>query len=553
MKKFLIFVFVAALALGAIGFWLWQRNSYSKEVLKLEILGPSEAQLLDQVEYTVKYKNNGNITLEDIKMIFEYPEYSAAEDGKQLRQEMELEDIYPGEENSLVFKGRLLGRENDVKKAKATVAFRPKNIKAFYESKTSLLTRISFIPLTFEIDLPSRVESGRDFKFFLNYFSNLNYPISNLRAKIEYPSGFEFLESKQKGLEKNEWELPIVNKAEGGRIEVKGRMSGDIKEQKIFRANLGIWQGDDFILLKETTKGLEVAKPYLYVFQRVNDSDNYIASPGDMLHYEVFFRNVGEDPFANLFLVSKLSGKAFDFNSLKTNSGQLNKNDNSIMWDEKDLPQLRFLGQGEEGKVEFWINLKKDWDISGLQDKNFTSKNTVLISSVKEEFETKVNSKLAISQKAQYQDGEIFDNSGPIPPKVGEATTYTVTWQAKNYYNDVNNVKVKAILPPQVRLTGKIFPADSRLTFDSQSREIVWEAGNMEAGKGILNPAASIAFQVVLTPILEQKGQFAQIIGQARITGDDQFTEQKIEGIASLIMSDLPDDPSVNEETGKVQ
>jgi hypothetical protein len=305
-------------------------------------------------------------------------------------------------------------------------------------------------------------------------------------------------------------------------------------------------------LLKEITEGTEIRESSLSIFQRINGVSQYVANPGDVLHYEIFFRNIGEGQFRDLFLVSKLEGRAFDFDTLKSESGQFNKGDNSLVWDWREVPQLQFLGQGEEGKVEFWINLKKDWQTSSPQDKNFSLKNKVILSQSKEEFETKINSKLEISQKGFFSD-EVFGNSGPLPPKVGENTTYTIIWQAKNYYNDVKNVKVKAALPPQVKLTGKIFPEGSGLTFDSRSREIVWDAGDLAPATGILNQPPNVSFQVSLTPVSSQLGQMPDIIGEAKITGEDDWTGVNLEARDAAVDTTLPDDPTIGAGEGVVK
>lgn len=538
MKKIVFIVIILGVAIAILGFWQWQKNPYSKDILKLEILGPEETTVAEEIEYTVKYKNNGSILLEEPRLIFEFPENTLLEQSKALRQEIKSEDlgdIYPGEEKTFKFKGRLLGREGEIKTAKVWLSYQPKNLQARYESATILTTIIKSSPLTFDFDLVSKAEAARNFKFSLNYYSNINYPLTDLGIKISYPSGFEFVKSSPRALDKTEWDVPVLNKAEGGRIEIEGKLSGDVKEQKIFQAQFGVWLNDQFVLLKEINKAVEIVKPRLAVFQQINGQNNYIANPGDLLHYEIFFRNIGEDPFENLFLVVNLQGADFDFETIKTESGQFNKGDNSLVFDWRKISKLRFLGQGEESEVEFWINLKQDWEISSPQQKNAVLKNTVLVSQIREEFEIKVNSKLAVFQIAYYQD-EIFGNSGPIPPKVGETTTYTIVWQAKNYFNDVKNVKIKAALPSDVRLTGKIFPESesSKFAFDNQSREIVWKVKDseiMEAGTGVLNSPPNIAFQVAITPNYGQ----GNLIGEAIIAGEDQWTENIIEGKAEAI------------------
>lgn len=552
MKKIISFILISGALVGIFGYYYYQKNIYSKEILKLEILGQEETQDFEEIEYLVKYKNNGNTVLEEAELIFQYPENSLLSSEKSLRVQKKLEDIYPGEEKTVSFKARLLGKENETKQVEAVLKYHPRNLKAFYESKTTFTTRIKSVPLSFELDIPSKIESGKEIHFFLNYFSNSDWPLAGLRIRIEYPSGFEYLKSRPSALEKIEWDLPIINKTEGGRIEITGKLLGEVKEQKIFRATLGLWQQGEFILLKEIIKGTEILKPSLSVFQQINGLPQYTANPGDILHYEIFFRNIGEEPFQDLFLVAKLEGQFFDFETLKSEFGQFQKGDNSIIWDWRDIPKLKFLAQGEEGKIEFWINLKKDWQITSSQDKNLILKNKIILSQFKEEFETKINSRLEISQKGYYQD-EVFGNSGPIPPRVGESTTYTIMWQVKNHYNNVKDTKVKAILPPEVKLTGRIFPEDARLTFDSLSREIVWMTGDLEPGLGTLNPSPSVAFQISLTPDFSQRGQTPELIGSAKITGQDIWTEQILETASMSINTTLPDDQTITEELGKVQ
>jgi len=551
-NKFILIVITIAVIVGAVGFWYYQKNIYSKETLKLEILGPDKAELAQEVQYTVKYKNNGNITLEDPRLVFERPKYSLVGEEELLRQEILLEDIYPGQEQTFNFKARLLGKEGEIKKARVWLSYRPKNLKARYESETSHTTQITSVPLTLEFDLPSKIDSGKEISFKLNYFSNANYPLVNLGIKVEYPNDFEFQSSQPQALEETDWQIGLLNKAEGGRIEITGNLRGEIGEQKQFKAQLGSWQEGEFVLLKEAIRAVQIVTPSLYLSQQTNNNPQYVASPGDALHYEIFFKNIGDDIFTNLFLVARLEGDLFDFQTLKAPLGDFEQGDNSIIFDWRRVSQLQFLDVGEEGKIEFWVELKDDWSLTNINDKNQVLRNKVYLSQAQQEFVTKANSKLEIIQKGYYED-EVFGNTGPIPPEVGRQTTYTIIWQAKNHYNDVKNVKVKATLGSQVRLTGKIFPEGTRLTFDSGSREVVWELENLDAGKGVLGPGPSVAFQVAFTPGSSQQGKTPEVIGEAEITAEDQFTELSVSSEASALDTTLPDDETVSSLEGVVR
>jgi len=558
MQKTTLIVILIAAIVGIAGFYYYQKNIYSKEILKLEILGQEEADLLEEIEYIVKYKNNGDTRLEDPELIFEFPDYTVVSDNESLRIIKTAEDfggsIYPGQEETFRFRGRLVGKEGEAKEAKAILSYRPKNLKARYESSTTFTTIIKKVPLTFEFDLPSKIESAKEMRFRLNYFSNTDYPLTDLRVVVEYPSNFEFIESSPGSLDKTEWNIGLLNKAEGGRIEIVGKVMGEVSEEKVFKAKFGSWQDGEFIILKEATRGITIIKPALHITQQINGSPELVAGPGDYLHYEIFFRNVGEDILTDLSLLVTLSGSPFNFDTIRAPEGEYEPGDNSIVWDWRRVGDLQLLSPNEEGKIDFWIRLREQWPIKGSEDKNPTIRTKVYLSQVREEFVNKVSSEIEISQKGYFED-EVFGNSGPIPPEVGEVTTYTIMWQAKNYYNEMSNVMVKATLPANSKLTGKIFPEEEadKFTFDSQSRELVWNIGELMVAQGILNPAPNIAFQISFIPNSGQRGQTPVIINEVTITGQDTWAGEILEARDSEIITALPDDSSISVENGTVR
>jgi len=548
MRKSLI-LFILIIILGAVGYWYYQKGIYSKEVLKVEILGKNEVELAEEVEYLVKYKNNGDFRLEEPTLTFEYPKNSVVDGEKFLRKEMKLDDIYPGEEKTVSFKARIFGKEGDTKEAKAQISYHPKDIKSTYTRETTFTTLIKTVPITFEFDLPSRVESGKEISFRLNYFSNVNYPLSDLGIKVQYPDSFEFIDSKPKALEKTDWNISLLNRAQGGRIEISGKLNGEIDESKIFTAQIGMWQDGEFILLKDTNRGIQIGKSSLYIFQEINSNPKYVANPGDLLDYEITFKNIGDQPIENILMIVNLEGDVLDFDSVKVTSGSFKKEDKKIIWDYTMIPDLKILLPTEEGKVEFWVKVKDDLP-QGL--KNMEIKDTVYLDNLREEFSTKINSKLEFLQRGYFQD-DFFGNSGPLPPKVDQTTTYTIMWQVKNHYNDLKNVKIRAILPDWMRLTGEIMPKDAKFSFDSESKEIVWDLGDISAGSGVSNIAPTVAFQVAFTPTFSQKGQTPNIIGEAKITADDTWTESLIEKTSPAVNTTLPNDPSMGQGMGIVQ
>ncbi len=533
-KKVLFYILLVLVVAGFAFYFYYRERVFSKEILKLEILGPNSAKVGDEIEYTVKYKNNGNFVLEEPKLVFQMPDNSLTEDGKT-RISQDLQDIYPGAEETAKFKIRLLGKEGDLKTIAASLSYKPKNLTARYESDTTFTTKIDTVPITLDFDLPTKLEKGKDVQYSINYFSNVDYPLENLGIKIDKVNGFDIASSNPVSLDKSSWKIQTLNKAQGGRIMIKGKVSSDANQPLVFTARLGMWQNNNFVVIKETTANVDIINPLLFISQQINNSSDYVASSGETLNYRIFFRNIGSTPFEDLFVIVKLDGDAFDLGTINAPQAQVQPNDNLIVWDSKQVYQLRNLDVQQESEVDFSVKLKDNWVPSG---ENPTISDTVNISQISQKFETKVNSGLALSQQAYYQDSGIL-NSGPVPPEAGKATTYTITWDIRNYSNDAKNVKVKAILPANVSLTGKILPEDqlTSFSFDSKSREIVWSAGDILKGTGVNGDPVSLSFQVSLTPNFSQKGSVAQLIGQATITGENQFTNTTISAAAPAVDS----------------
>jgi len=544
-KIFISILIIGVLAVIAAGVWVLQSNSYSKGSLKLEIIADDKAGLAEEMEYLVKYKNNGNTRLEDPKLIFQYPKHSLVE---KERVEFELDDIYPGEERTRRFKARLLGTKGSAKVAKAWLKYRPKNLNANYESATTHTTLIKEVPLPFNfLGLPSMVKPGGEVKFDLNYSSNVDYPLSDLRTTIEYPSDFEFKKSKPQGLSETEWKIGMLNKAQGGRIEIQGKLNGKIGEVKRFKAKLGVWQDGEFVTLKESNRGVELGEPSLYITQQINGNPNYVASPGETLHYEISFKNIGEEVFSDMFLAVKLEGNGFDYNTIRAPNGSFKKGDNSVVFDSTQVSKLQFLDVGKEGTVEFWVDVKEKWNPEEEGKPSLTSR--VLLDSARERFTTKVNSGLDLKQQAYYHN-DMFHNIGPIPPEVGESTQYVVMWKPRTHFGQVKDVKIKSTLPENVELTGNIFPEDesSNFSFDSESREIVWDVGNLKS-----TSSPNVSFQVELTPKSSQRNSVVNIMESAKISGTDPSTEKDLTATSSPVDTTLPDDKKVSKEDGIIQ
>lgn len=536
MKK-RILLFLLVIIAGAFALFSWQGMSFSKEVLKIEILASSDATIGEELEYVVKFKNNGNIRLESPELIFEYPENSIVSNGgNRIRTVSSSElggDIYPGEERIFKFKAMLLGKEKDIKIAKASISFQPKDLKTRSEVSTTFTTILGEVPINLSLDIPARVGNGKTLSFKVGYSSNASYSFEDLTCYLTYPNGFDFLYSQPKGIDNVQFDIPVLGEAGSGRIDISGILNGGPSEQKVFKAKIGVWQNGNFVLLKEVIKSVEIISPSLYVTQRVNNDSSYSSFGGDKLHYELIFQNVGDEALTDLALITRIESDYVDLNSINNIGGRIDGN--SIIWEGNDSSSLKFLDVGQVGKVEFSIDVLPQWEMGGLEDKNPTIKNRITIGETRQDFLTKIDSVVTAEQKF-YTDDKYFDNSGPYPLETGERTYMTIEWKATNLYNDVENFKMVTALPESITFE-KAYLGGAEITYDENTSEVVCNIGSLSAGAGIIKEAPVCAFQISIEP--ELADEVIILLGAVQASGVDQWTNKILTAKTDILYAQM--------------
>lgn len=121
-----------------------------------------------------------------------------------------------------------------------------------------------------------------------------------------------------------------------------------------------------------------------------------------------------------------------------------------------------------------------------------------------------------------------MENFGPIPPKVGEETSYAIHWKISNVSNDISDVKVSAYLPTWARWNNKVFPQEENVSFNERTHEIIWDIGKMKNGTGVLDDPREVVFQISVLPEVNQIKENIPIMTNTILTARDDFTGSNI-------------------------
>lgn len=509
-KKIIIGLIILIVITIALGFFYYQRNIFSSERLRFEITAPETVTIGEEIEYILRYRNNSDTRLEDVILIFEYPDGAIViEDEEEMEEEMKIRgefrrelfvgELNPGEEKTTIFRAILIGRENESLEAQAQIRYVPKNLAARFDLKRTHVSQISEIPIDFTMQVPSMMDPGREENIRVQFSSKIDYPLSNLEVRLNYPEGFSFKRSvpETERREKNRWEWPVLNRGEMATIDINGVLSGGPGEYKSFSAALGVMVGERFIKLKEVTKGTAVARSNILMAIRVNGDEEYIASPGELLHYEVVFLNIGQETINNLYLLVELDDKTLDLATVEAVGGRFQEERSSIIWSYTFDFDLLSLEKGEGGRVEFWVRAKDDITTEPkINVKAQLDRATKII-------ETRIGTDFSLRQSA-IRDGSPFDSLGPFPFREDETSNYTIRWFLKNSFAPLHNVKIETVLPEGARITGEKQLKGGTISFDSRRRKVT----------------------ILFDEILAQEEQ--EILLEVEITPFSDFTENDI-------------------------
>jgi len=428
-----------------------------KTRVEINVSGPETAKAGEEITYTVTCKNTGNVVLKNSELIFNYPSFSLPE--KSLVETKTLEEpLYPKQEKVFNFKAQLFGTEGERREAKTWLNYSTERRPATTMSKIAQFsTIISEVPIDLILDIPKKIpispKTETDFIFRVRYFSSVGHTISNLKLSINFPSDFIFKESIPSKTEEQKWEIPKLEHLGSGEVEITGSFpqGQEIGKELDYSAQLFINLNGQDVLLKEDATRPVTYEPNFLFSQKINNQEKYFPYSGERLYYEIYFKNIQDEPLRDLVLTTVLEGNLYDLSTIEAPLGEFPKGGNSISWNGEKIPQLRYLTPGEEGKVEFWVQLKEDLKPKDLTETNALIKNRVILADFEAEFRNRVNSQIKISQEGYFKDKYgFFENPGQHPPQVNETTNYTIVWKLENYYNWIENVRIKATLPSGV-------------------------------------------------------------------------------------------------------
>ena len=231
------------------------------------------------------------------------------------------------------------------------------------------------------------------------------------------------------------------------------------------------------------------------------------------------------------------SGNALDVDSVRSNSGFYDSNTGTIRWEISNNPNFAVIQPGATRNLDFTIEQGSTLSTSAFDLTVNVFARRVAESSATEQLigtikkQGKYSSSVLLGSQIGY--GGIFTNSGPIPPVVGQTTSYTATIVAEAGANDLEDVVANTSLPIHVTWLEQ-HQGDGTLIYNNVSKQIEWQVGTIDS-----NVRKEISFTVSILPSISQLGITPVLVNKQELVAEDRFTGDTLRETAGQITTEL--------------
>lgn len=519
----------------------------------------------ESLTVSISIRNTSKVKLQEVNLVVMLPGGSLVreEDGidrpSPARIVKKVDDLGPGEEKSIEVATRMFGREGDEVSIDAELSYKPENLRARFSARGNKRIMIASVPLTFFWEAPDKLSLAQEVTLRAHIRSQARVALENLWARIEYPPVFTVISSDPKSdADDGFWKIGTLEPDQEVVVTIQGKITGAGGGVSAFRGGVGVYNAltKEWKPWREATKEFTITAAPLFLETVLRSNSKQSIIPGEQLDVMLRYRNNSGVTLKNVSVRSFLEGDIIDQATLRVGEGGVfDFGARAIVWGPGGTAALQNLAPGEEGELSFSAATRARPAVRIATDKNLMVRvrSQISVADPPQGFEgtqvgmdnileLKVQSVVLFSGRALFRSSPI-PTSGPLPPKVGEKTVYTLVWEIRNFTNDLENVEVRASLPPNIKWENVVSPRDAGITYDASSGEVRWRIGKIDAGIGILNPALTGAFQVSVTPSLPDAAKFLVLLGESRFSLRDRFTGEERTKSVSSFSTELREDP----------
>lgn len=560
---------IAAVGLGAYLF-LNGANLISANNIDISISGPVSIPGGEPVSFDIVATNKNNVDLQIVDMTVSFP--AGTTDPKDPTKTLQtyqklIGDMAAGASSKQTVQAIIFGEENTQKTITVTLAYSIKGSSAVFTKTQTYDVLINSSPISVSVKSFDQITSGQEFDMSVDLKSNSQETLKNVLLKADYPFGYTYLSSNLPPQnDKSTWKVGDIPPGADRTIVIHGKLQGEDSDTRVFRFSVGSGSAQSATVIGTQytmqTEQITIEKPFISLAVSVDgdqqSSGDHTGQFGQSEHVTITWFNNLSTAVSNVSIDAKLSGTAYDRGSVTPDFGYFRSSSDDIIWNQQTNQELASVPAGGSGSVSFTITPR---DL-GTQDHPIVNP-TVMVSAsvsgsrsqesnVSGDLSSAVTRNIDISSNVSLSGRVVrstgpFSNTGPVPPQVDQNTTYTIVWTVDNTSSSVTNAQVVATLPPYVKWMGQTAPSDQDISYDKNTGTVTWNIGNVSTYTLGSARRREADFQVSLQPSVNQVGQSPSLVGQAKLTATDSYTNASLESDQDALTTRFSTDPAYKE------
>ncbi|MDA1168989.1 MAG: hypothetical protein O3A36_01470 [bacterium] len=583
-RKIVIRTMLGALAtsifIGGVFLTVWYRGTQQvkQSQIGIEIGAPEHFTAGSEFTYNLVVRNTSKVDWGSVDVTLTTPTgfsyESSSPEGKPSDQNISvsLPPLLENESSTFTVTGRLVGEEGSSALSRVEVRVSPKNFpkERIVQSKTTT-TLISAIPLEVSIEAGSNAAVGERIAAVIHIRNLSDTKITGALLRLTPTPGMQLAVedtgfSAEFSVVDSFWRLPDIQPLDEvvrySVLYVTGN-SGDQRELSIAVTQD---QKNQTFTLRKISHVVSVTSAQISVAQTFNNdtSGKLVIGAGARVDGAIEYKNTGTNGLTDAIVKVKFEGTGLDASSITLNSGAYDPTANTITWTAASVPTLKRILPGASGKITYSFNTLP-YDKFPLVP---NGKNQQLIASasldspdlpkptgqirqvVSGRFFMPISTDVLMGIDAFYDDGRLgITSTGPLPPKVGEQTTYTLRTRVGSSLNDIENAKVTIILPDGVSYTNSSYKTAGDIEFNDRTNTFVWTIPLLEGLTGRSVPLHELDMQIAITPGANVRGKVVPFVQNIQFTGTDSFADIPLQAG----VTDVPTTRSADSKNGDVE
>ncbi len=498
------------------------------------------------VDVTITNRNRSPLELATLTL--QYP--SSSQNGSGIaRIEREVGNLGVGDSRTESFSIQLYGEEGVAKSISAHLEFRVAGSNVVYDRDESTDVTVRTSPVRLTLEMPDSVLPNQVVPLRFTATGNGTATLSNVALRVEYPAGFTFANANPAPTtNQNVWYFGDVPPGANREVTVNGSFAGGTDAASI-KASIGSQSAANETQLDQiynmVARTIPISTAFIDAKLVVSGNTGPSVAIGGTqnVRVDVPWQNTTGTRLTNVEVRVALSGTAYDPARVQSGSGFFDSSKNEMVWTRQQVAELAAVEPGAQGTLFFTIAPKT----AGIG----TSPQIAMAASVRAVDAGTVRTAQNISKKTLIVGSDVnllartiyyagpIQNTGPVPPKHDTETTYTLELQLVNSRNRVTGAKVTTSLPPNVVWKNVIVPSSENVAYNTVTRELVWNAGEVPAGT-----TKTVDIKVGITPSSQQIGAAAPITDTFTLTARDTVANSDIlitkRGLDTKTLNDNP-------------